>query len=140
MGGPVNHSTQSDAGPGRPALEHRLVAVAAAVIGLAATVALYLGLVHAVPLVDWGTDEEALLRSEGAIRVRSASVFAVLAGGLLMLRRSYRAGGTAVIAAVLPGALAGADTIVSWGLLLLYSGAVAAGCVAAARRPAPALP
>jgi hypothetical protein len=105
----VNRSIPPAAESRRLAWVNQLVPVAAAVIGFAATVALYLGLVHVVPLVDWGADEEALLRSEGALKVRSASVFAVLAGGLLLLRQSWRVGVTAVMSAGVLGVLADAD-------------------------------
>lgn len=86
---------------------HRiLIVVVAGLIGLAASVALYLGLVHAVPLVNSGSDLAEVLRAEGAHDVRIASVFAGLAGVLLLAARSWLAGGTAVVAAGLLAVLA----------------------------------
>lgn len=115
-------------------------AVAAGLIGLAASVMLYLGLVNAVPLVDWGSDETALLRAEGAREVRIASLFAGLAGVLLLVGRARVAGCTAVVAAVLLAVLSEANTIVSWGLLLLYLTALVAGCRTVARQRPPIAP
>lgn len=114
---------------------HRiLIVVVAGLIGLAASVALYLGVGLAVPLVDWGDDRTELLRAEGAHDVRIASVFAGLAGVLLLAARSWSAGGTAVVAAALLAVLAYEDTIYSWGLLLVYGLALAGGCGAAVGR------
>jgi folate-dependent tRNA-U54 methylase TrmFO/GidA len=114
---------------------HRiLIVVVAGLIGLAASVALYLGLVHAVPLVNSGSDLAEVLRAEGAHDVRIASVFAGLAGVLLLAARSWLAGGTAVVAAGLLAVLAYEDTIFSWGLLLVYVLALAGGCGAAVGR------
>lgn len=111
-----------------------LIAVVAGVIGLAASVALYLGMVHAVPLVNWGTDEAKLLRIEGARDVRMASLFAALAGGLLLTARAWWTGGIAVAAAALLAVLAHENTIASWGLLLLYVLVLLAGCGAVVGR------
>lgn len=117
-------------------MSHTRISVVAGVLGLAAAVALYLGLVHAVPLVDWGTDETDLLRSEGAREVRIASLFAVMAGVLLLVGRAWWTGGTAVAAVGLLAVLAPENTIASWGLLLLYVLALMAGCGAVAGRGA----
>lgn len=117
-------------------MSRALISAVAGVIGLAAAVALYLGLVHAVPLVDWGTDETDLLRSEGARAVRIASLFAVLAGVLLLVGGARWTGGTAVAAAGLLAVLAPGNTVASWGLLLLYVVALVAGCGAVAGRGA----
>lgn len=105
-----------------------LIAVVAGLIGLATSVALYLALVHAVPWVSWGTDEEELLRAEGARDVRLASVFAVLAGVLLLAARAWWTGGIAVAAACLLAVLAHENTIASWGLLLIYVLVLLVGC------------
>ena len=113
-----------------------LIAVVAGLIGLAASVALYLGVGLAVPLVDWGDDETERMRLEGAHDVRVASVFAGLAGVLLLVGRAWWTGGTAVVAAVLLAVLADARTVASWGLLLLYVLALMAGCGAVAGRAA----
>lgn len=115
-------------------------AVAAGLIGLAASVALYLGMVNAVPLVDWGDDATELLQSEGARAVRIASLFAGLAGVLLLVGRARVAGCTAVVAALLLAVLADTNTIASWGLLLLYLTALVAGCRTVARRRPPLTP
>lgn len=105
-----------------------LIAVVAGLIGLATSVALYLALVHAVPLVSWGTDEEELLRAEGAHDVRLASVFAALSGVLLLTARAWWTGGIAVAAACLLAVLAHENTIASWGLLLVYVLVLLVGC------------
>ncbi|MGQ1797074.1 hypothetical protein ACT4S5_08075 [Kocuria oceani] len=105
-----------------------LIAVAVCLIGLMASVALYLGLVHAVPLVSWGTDEEELLRVEGAHDVRRASAVAALAGVLLLTARARWTGGIAVAAACLLAVLSHENTIASWGLLLVYVLVLLVGC------------
>lgn len=105
-----------------------LLAVVAGLIGLATSVALYLGLVHAVPLVSWGTDEEELLRVEGAQDVRIASLLAGLAGVLLLTARARWTGGIAVAAACLMAVLAHRNTVASWGLLLVYVLVLLVGC------------
>ncbi|MEX5259976.1 hypothetical protein [Kocuria sp. CPCC 205263] len=105
-----------------------LLAVLAGLIGLATSVALYLGLVHAVPLVSWGTDEEELLRVEGAHDVRIASLLAALAGVLLLTARARWTGGIAVAAACLMAVLAHGNTVASWGLLLVYVLVLLVGC------------
>ena len=112
-------------------MSRTLVTVVAALIGLSASVAMYYGLVYAVPLVNWGDDETELLRIEGAHDVRFASLFAALAGVLLLTLRAWWTGGTAVAAAVLLAALAHENTIASWGLLLVYVVALLKGCAAA---------
>ena len=111
-----------------------LIAVVAGLVGLAASVALYLGLVHAVPLVSWGTDEEELLRVEGAHDVRRASVVAALAGVLLLTARARWTGGVAVAAACLLAVLSHENTIASWGLLPVYVLALVVGCGAVVGR------
>jgi hypothetical protein len=103
-------------------------------VALAASVALYLGVGLAVPLVDWGDDRAEFLRAEGVRDVRIASVFPGLAGVLPLAVRSWWAGSTAVVAAVLLTVLAEARTVASWGLLLLYVLALAGGCGGAAGR------
>lgn len=105
-----------------------LIVVVAGLIGLATSLALYLGLVHAVPLVSWSTDEEELLRVEGGHDVRLSSVFAALAGVLLLTARAWWTGGIAVAAACLLAVLAHENTIVSWGLLLVYVLVLLVGC------------
>lgn len=105
-----------------------LLAVVAGLIGLATSVALYLGLVHAVPLVSWGTDEEELLRVEGAHDVRVASLLAGLAGVLLLTARARWTGGIAVAAACLMAVLAHRNTVAPWGLLLVYVLVLLVGC------------
>ena len=111
-----------------------LLAVVAGLIGLATSVALYLGLVHAAPLVSWGTDEEELLRVEGAHDVRIASLLAGLAGVLLLTARARWTGGIAVAAACLMAALAHGNTVASWGLLLVYVLVLLVGCGAVVRQ------
>jgi hypothetical protein len=110
------------------AVSRIVIAVAAGRGGLATSVFLYLGLVHAVPLVSWGTDEEEFLRIDGADDVRLASVLAALAGVLLLTVRARWTGGIAVGAACLLAVLAHENTIASWGLLLVYVPALLAGC------------
>lgn len=112
------------------------IAVAAGLIGLAASVGLYLGLVQAVPLVDWGDDTTQLLRSEGALQVRIAALYAGLTGILLLADRAWWTGGAAVAAAGLLAVLADANSIASWALLLLYIAVLLAGCVTVAGRRA----
>lgn len=116
------------------AVSRILLAVVAGLIGLAASAALYLGLVHAVPWVSWGTDEEEFLRGEGADDVRLAAVFAALAGVLLLTARARWTGGTAVAAACLLAVLAQENTIASWGLLLVYALVLPVGCGAVVAR------
>lgn len=111
-----------------------LLAVAAGLIGLATSAVLYLSLVHAVPVVSWGTDEEELLRVEGAHDVRIASLLAALAGVLLLTARARWTGGIAVAAACLMAVLAHGNTVASWGLLLVYMLVLLAGCGAVVRR------
>ena len=114
--------------PTRSPVKRILLAVLAGLIGLATSVALYLGLVHAVPLVSWGTDEEELLRVEGAHDVRIASLLAGLAGVLLLAARARWTGGIAVAAACLMAVLAHRNTVASWGLLLVYVLVLLVGC------------
>lgn len=109
-------------------MSRTLIAVVAGLTGLCAAVALYFGLVTAVPLVDWGADETDLLRAEGARQVRIASLAAVAAGALLLVGRAWWAGAVTVTAAVLLALLAQANTVVSWALLLVYVLALLAGC------------
>ena len=116
-------------------MSRTLIAVVAGLIGLSAAVALYFGLVTAVPLVDWGADETDRLRAAGARQVRFASLAAVAAGALLLVGRAWKAGTVTVAAAVLLGLLAGANTVVSWALLLVYLLALLIGCSVLARRP-----
>lgn len=117
-----------------PAVSHVPIAVVAGPVGLAASVALYLGLVHAVPLVSWGTTEEEFLRMEGAHQVRLASVVAALAGVLLLAARARWTGGIAVGAAGLLAVLSHRNTVASWGLLLIYVLVLLAGSGAAVER------
>ncbi|MEX5305326.1 hypothetical protein RF644_06160 [Kocuria sp. CPCC 205258] len=111
-----------------------LLAVLAGLIGLATSVALYLGLVHAAPLVSWGTDEEELLRVEDAHEVRIASLLAALAGVLLLTARARWTGGITVAAACLMAALAHGNTVASWVLLLVYALVLLVGCGAVVKQ------
>ncbi len=105
-----------------------LIAVVAGLIGLAASVSLYAGLVHAVPWVDRGTEEEEFQRADGADAVRLASVIATPAGVLLMIARAWWTGAIAVATACLMAVLAHGNTIASWGLLLNYVLVPFVGC------------
>ncbi len=111
-----------------------LLAVLAGLIGLATSVPLYLGLVHAAPLASWGTDEEELLRVEGAHDVRIASLLAALAGVLLLTARARWTGGITVAAACLMAALAHGNTVASWVLLLVYVLVLLVGCGAVVKQ------
>ncbi len=111
-----------------------LLAVLAGLIGLATSVPLYLGLVHAAPLASWGTDEEELLRVEGAHDVRIASLLAALAGVLLLTARARWTGGITVAAACLMAALAHGNTVASWVLLLVYALVLLVGCGAVVKQ------
>lgn len=112
-----------------------LIAVTAALIGLTGAVIVYLGLVHAVPIVDFNTDLDMQLRREGAGQVLLGCLPIALSGALLLLGRAWWTGGIVVTCAALLALLAYANTIVSWGILgvLVIAGGI--GCLRLLVRP-----
>ena len=112
-----------------------MIAVTATLIGLAGAMIVYLGLVHAVPLVDFNTDVEEQLRRDGARQVLIGCLPIGLSGALLLVGRAWWSGGIVVSCAGLLTLLAYANTIASWGILgvLLLAGGI--GCLRLLARP-----
>ena len=111
------------------------IAIAAALIGLAGAMIVYLGLVHAVPIVAFNTDVEEQLRREGARQVVLGCVPIGMSGALLLAGRAWWAGGIVVSCAALLALLAYADTIASWAILGVLVIAGGMGCLRLLVRP-----
>ena len=95
----------------------------------------YLGLVHAVPIVAFNTDVEEQLRREGARQVVLGCVPIGMSGALLLAGRAWWAGGIVVSCAALLALLAYADTIASWAILGVLVIAGGMGCLRLLVRP-----
>ena len=112
------------------------IAIGAGLLGAAGAVIVYLGLVHAVPLVDFNTDVEEQLRREGARQVLMGCLPIGLSGALLLVGRAWWTGGVVVSCAGLLVLLAYADAIASWGILGVLVIAGGMGCLRLLLRPA----
>ena len=112
-----------------------VLALASAVIGFTGAVIVYLGLVHAVPIVDFNTDLDRQLRREGAQQVLLGCVPIGVAGGLLFVGTAKWTGGIVMSCAFLIMLLAYANSAASWVLLALLVLAGIFGCLRILIRP-----
>jgi hypothetical protein len=119
-----------------PTGRRALLALATAVTGLVGAATVYLGLVDAVPVVDFNTDLDRQLRREGARQVVVGCLPLVVAGSLLLVGRATWTGALVVGCALLIALLARADSAVSWVLLVVLVLAGLVGCLRLLVRPA----
>jgi hypothetical protein len=106
-----------------------VLALMAAAAGCTGAVVVYLGLVDAVPIVDFNTDLDRQLRREGARQVLLGGLPIGLAGALLIAGGAKWAGGIVISCAFLIMLLAYAKSSASWVLLAVLVLAGLVGCV-----------
>jgi hypothetical protein len=106
-----------------------VLALMAAVAGCAGAAVVYLGLVDAVPIVDFNTDLDRQLRREGARQVLLGGLPVGLAGALLIAGGAKWTGGIVIGCACLLMLLAFAKSPASWALLAIVVLVGLVGCV-----------